>query len=103
MFDFLKYNIWPWVKVKSMYCWWIIKYGGKKNIPPELIFEQMQKTMDGLTNDLMGAFRSIPHDATEQEKRELYDIIKKVGKMKAEINDIFSANKNKQEEKEIRK
>lgn len=43
MLNFIKFTLWPIAKVKLIYWWWIIKYGGKKNIPPDLIFKQKEE------------------------------------------------------------
>ena len=71
MIDFIRFRVWPMVKVKTIHLWWAIRYGGKKNIPPELIFGQMEKSMARMRESLEQAFRLMPPDAPEEEKRDI--------------------------------
>lgn len=77
MLDFLRYNLWPAVKVKSRYYWWVVRYGGEKNIPPELIFGQLQKSMARMKDSLQEALRHLPKDISDEEKQMLLDAIGK--------------------------
>ena len=77
MLDYLKFNVWPWVKVKSRYYWWVIRYGGKRNIPPELMFGQIEKSVARMKENLMQALRHLPPDMGEEEKNMLLDAIGK--------------------------
>ena len=77
MLDFLKYNLWPAVKVKTRYWWWIVKYWGKKDIPPRLIFGQLQKSMMRMKDSLQEALRHLPKDIGDEGKQMLLDAIGK--------------------------
>ncbi|MBI3335847.1 MAG: hypothetical protein HY001_05145 [Candidatus Portnoybacteria bacterium] len=50
--SYLKYEVLPWVKVKLRYWWWILKYGGKKKIPPEIIFGALAKSLERMNENL---------------------------------------------------
>lgn len=89
--NYIRYNIWPILKVRLRYFWWIIKYGGKKNIPRELVFEQVVKNMSNLTENLMGALRHIPDNIDEKEKRELIDLIREAGELEKEFEKARSS------------
>jgi len=73
--NYLKYTFWPAVKVRFTYWWWIVRYGGKKNIPPELIFGKISGSMERMRENLMQAFRHMPDDISEEEKKELLKAI----------------------------
>ena len=93
MFDFIKYSFWPAIKVRAIYFWWIMKYRGKKNIPPELIFNQMQKNMEGLSKNLMDAFRAMPNDVPEDERKQMIEALQKVAGLDSEINNVIKESK----------
>lgn len=59
--DSFRYEIWLPVRVKLIYWYWIIKYGGEKRIPPGVIFEQMAKSTQRMTENLEKAMQ-ISHD-----------------------------------------
>ena len=88
--NFLRYQFWPAAKVRITYWWWIIKYGGKKNIPPELIFSRMAGSMARMNESLMNALRVIPPDTSEEEKRELLELIEKASSFENEVKEITS-------------
>lgn len=74
--DFLEYRFWPAAKVRLVYWWWILKYGGKKRIPPELVFSRMRESMERMNENLMQALRHLPPDAAPKEKQELFDLLR---------------------------
>ena len=86
--DYLKHSLWPFLKVKATYWWWIIKYRGKKNIPPELIFSRMFKSVSGMNDALMNAFRAMPDNLNEQEKNEFLDLMHRAQDLEKEIKDL---------------
>lgn len=73
------------LKVKMVYWWWIVKYGGKKNIPPEIVFNKMEKTMQGFAHDIEQAFRLVDADAPQEEKDLARDAFAKAQELKEEI------------------
>jgi len=79
------------VKVRLIYWWWIIKYGGKKNIPPELIFGKISGNIERMRENLTQAFRYMPDDASESEKKELLDLIRKTD----DLEKAFDKSKHK--------
>ena len=99
MFEFIKYEIWPWVKVRSIYFWWTIKYGGKKNIPQELIFNRMQKSLENSNKNLMNALRVMPDDISADKKEELMNLLRTGAKLDKEVKDVVAKkrleNRNK--------
>lgn len=76
------------MKTRLTYWWWIIKYGGKKKIPPELISKKLDKSIETLHENLMQALRYIPSDASEEEKKELLDVIRMANKLERESKKI---------------
>lgn len=72
---YIKYTLWPAVKVRGLHLWWMLKYRGKKNIPPELILGQMEKSLRRFSESMEQAFRTIPADLSDNERRELLDLM----------------------------
>ncbi len=90
---YLKYSLWPLIKVKCTHLWWSIKYGGKKNIPPELIFGQMEKSMKRFSDSMQQAFRHMPQGASDSEKGEMVDLMGLAQKLEAEIKRLEAEKK----------
>ena len=83
---YLKHTLWPRLKVRLKYWWWIVKYRGKKNIPREVVFGAMAKSLERMNENLMGAYREIPDDMSAEEKRELFEALQRAKDMEGEIN-----------------
>jgi hypothetical protein len=75
MFDKVKYELWPYLKVRSLFFWWAFRYGGVKNIPPEILRERMEKNIEKTRESLQNALRAMPEDATDEERDMLLDAI----------------------------
>lgn len=58
----IKYEHWPPVKVRSKYYYWIVRYGGKKRIPKEVVFGAMAKSLQRMNENLDKAFRAAAED-----------------------------------------
>lgn len=86
--DYLKYNVWPFIKVKCIYFWWVIRYGGKKNIPPELIFGQLQKSMKRFSESMEQAFRHMPGNLSDSEKGEMIDMMGIAKQLEEKIKEL---------------
>lgn len=86
--DYIKYELWPAVKVWSRYYWWVVKYGGKKNIPPEVLWKQMAESMKRTADSLEQALRVVPDNISEEEKRELLSVMSTVADLEREVKDI---------------
>jgi len=71
-----------------MYWWWIVKYGGKKKIPHDLVFKKIEETMQSFKDDLMQAVRYSPEDMTEEERKEFIKILEKTGELSRGIKSI---------------
>lgn len=87
-FNYLRFEIWPLVKTRVIYWWWIIRYGGKKNIPPEVVIETINKTMDNLMFDINSAVRAMPQDASEEEKKLAFEAFAKIQNLESEIKKL---------------
>ncbi|MFH1162363.1 MAG: hypothetical protein V1696_03795 [Candidatus Jorgensenbacteria bacterium] len=85
--DFIRYSFWPMVKVRLLYWWWIVKYGGEKNIPKELLFKKMAESMSRLAENLEAARRAMSPDADQEETKTLIDIMRKVGSLKENVEE----------------
>lgn len=88
MFSYLKYSLWPAIKVRLTFWWWTVKYGGKKNIPRELVFNKMTASMERMQKNLMDALRHMPADIGEDEKKELLNLMRTAGELKNEAESI---------------
>lgn len=85
--SFFRYETWPWIKVKIIYWWWIIRYGGKKNIPLELIFGQITKSIEDFKENLEKAFSFSKDDMSKEELLNFYKITEKINDFKKEIDE----------------
>ena len=89
MMNFLKFTIWPWVKTRLIYWWWIVKYEGKKNIPPEVIFNKLEETAESLADDIQDAVRVSPiEEMTEGERLRMREVSMKVSDFVREIKNL---------------
>ncbi len=70
----IKYELWPPVKVRSKYIWWIVRYGGKKRIPREVIFGAMAKSLQRVNDNLDSAFQIGGHDSNTSAK-EVHQVL----------------------------
>lgn len=73
-------------KIKATYWWWVIKYGGKRNIPPEVIFGALEKTMEELAFDVEQAFRSVQGDASLEEREFAAATFSKIRELHEELD-----------------
>lgn len=71
----IRYEFWPFLKVRLYYWYWIIKYGGKKNIPAAVIFGQMAKSLERMNKNLQLAMRAAPEDTSPEEMAEIREAI----------------------------
>lgn len=85
--DYLRHTLWPAVKVRFTYWWWTVKYGGRNNIPPELIFERMEASMRRSHESLMAALSAMPEDIEEEKRQEFLDLLSGGAKLEEEIRE----------------
>ena len=76
------------LKVRLTYWWWIVKYGGKKNIPRELIFGRMIKSMSRMSENLEKALRAMPPDTSSQEMKQLINLIRTAKELEQAVDSI---------------
>ena len=90
LFERIKYDLWPFLKTRLYLWWWTIKYGGKKNIPKEVFFAQMAKSMERLNQNLQCARASAMDDSDikKSEMDEIYDVIRKVEKLQDGVEEM---------------
>lgn len=79
------YTLWPPIKVRMCYYWWIVRYGGKKNIPREVIFGAMAKSMERMNNNLRLAVSESPDDLSKEDHMQMLKAIEKAEKMQEDI------------------
>ena len=82
----IRYMLWPRLKVRLKYWWWIVKYRGKKNIPREVVFGAMAKSLERMNENLMSAYRETPDDMTAEEKMELFKALQRAKDLEGDIN-----------------
>jgi hypothetical protein len=88
MLDFIRYQIWPPIKVRLTYWWWIIRYGGKKNIPKEVVFRQLEKSVESMADNLEKAINVRNGEMDHQEAAQAIKIAQKVKEFKEEIKNL---------------
>lgn len=81
-------NLWSVVKIKVMYWFWIIKYGGKKKIPPEVVFGKLNETMESLLSNIQEAIKVSPEDMSEEERLMVRELMMKTANLKKEVKDL---------------
>jgi hypothetical protein len=81
MFRKIKYEIWPYLKVRLLFFWWIIRYGGARNIPREMLRKKTEDNILRMKESLMNAIRAIPDNATEEERQMLFDAVRECGEV----------------------
>ena len=86
--------LWPRVRVRLKYWWWILKYRGKKNIPKEVVFGAMAKSLARMNDNLMAAFRETPEDMSEEEIKTLFDAIQKGKDLEGDISRLKDNDSN---------
>ena len=62
-----------------------MKYGGKKNIPLELIFGKISGSMERMQENLMQALRHMPENISEEEKKELLDLLRTANALEKDL------------------
>lgn len=82
--------------MKVKYLWWTVRYGGKKNIPPRLIFNEIAKNMDELSVNLSKTMKNFPTDISENEKKKFFELFQEVGVLGDEINKAKHKDTNKE-------
>ncbi|MDZ7611727.1 MAG: hypothetical protein U5L10_03105 [Candidatus Moranbacteria bacterium] len=91
--DYIRYDLWPLVKVRGTYWWWIVKYRGKKNIPPEVVFQQMSKSLARSEESLEEALKAMPEDSDKEEVKNVREALGRLGSLKDEAEDFERKNK----------
>ncbi len=86
--DTIQHKIWPAVKMRLIYWWWILKYRGKKNIPPELIFGKLEETMKSLSDNVLKAIQASPENMSEEERKMAHDLLTKLQEFEKGVADI---------------
>lgn len=93
--DFIRFKIWPWVKVKATYWRWVIKYGGKKNIPSKVVFGAMEKTLEEMNEEFMNAVRvGDSKDMDDEEKKMISNLMSKMSELGREVKNLGKDDKN---------
>ncbi|MCR4307419.1 MAG: hypothetical protein NUV80_02580 [Candidatus Berkelbacteria bacterium] len=95
MMDFWQFEFWPWVKVRSLFWWWVIKYRGKRHIPARVIFEQMEKSIRSLNENLLNAVGAEPDDLPKAERLQAREALMKAVKLEGEIKKMKSEHEQK--------
>ncbi len=57
--------------------WWIIRYRGKKNIPPECIEKHMEDSMREIRKKLEQVINELPDDVAVEEKQQLRELARR--------------------------
>lgn len=86
----LRYTLWPRVKVRGTYALLALRYGGVRKIPPEVVAQQMQKSVERMEQNLKNALRALPDDVDEEERRLLLTAIGQSEKLKAHAEQLGS-------------
>lgn len=68
---YIRYDLWPRLRVRGTYALLALRYGGKRKIPPEVIRRQLEKSIERMEQNLGNALRALPDDVGEDEKQQL--------------------------------
>lgn len=88
MFDYFAHRVWLFTTVRLKYWWWIVRYGGKKRIPSEVIFGAMEKTIGELQAHILDAVRVLPNDVSEEERLLARETMMKVSNFAKEVKKL---------------
>jgi len=70
-----RYGFLPYLKVRTIFLWWSVRYGGSNNIPREIIAARMEKNIEHTRESLLNARRALPEDATKEDREMLLKTI----------------------------
>lgn len=88
----LRYEKWPKVKVRVRFYWWIVRYRGKKNIPREVVFGSMAKSLERMNDNLEKALQAGADDpdANGDELREVLTAMEKAVELTDGVKELES-------------
>lgn len=69
MIDYIQYDWWPRMKLRLLYYWWVLRYGGKKRIPREIVFGALARSVARMQEDLRKAQEDIPLETMNEDER----------------------------------
>lgn len=86
----IKYELWPPVKVRGRFYWWVIRYGGKKRIPREVVFGAMAKSLQRMNDNLEKAYQIGAHDpnTSAEEVHKVLAVRKKAHELTTNIEKL---------------
>ena len=82
-----------WIYSRGLYLWWIIKYRGKKNIPPEVVFSQIEKNMKLMAENIEKAFEVGRDEMTREDMVQFMELREKIRKLHEGITDVYHESK----------
>jgi len=77
-----------WLKTRPLLWWWIIKYRGKRNIPPQVLFDKIEETMSSLSSSINEAIEMDVEVQSEEERLLARDIYPKIRTLREGIDEI---------------
>ena len=77
-----------WLKTRVRFYWWVIKYGGRKNIPPEVVFGAMAESMERMKENMMNAWRSMPKDVDDEDREQFFEAFAKMQEMERGMEEM---------------
>lgn len=88
----LRYEKWPKIKVRGRFYWWIVRYRGKKNIPREVVFSSMAKSLERMNDNLEKALQAGADDPDTdgEELREVLAAMEKAGELTEGVEELES-------------
>jgi predicted phosphoribosyltransferase len=63
-----------------------MKYGGKKNIPPDVVFGAMRESMERMNINLKQALNHMSDDLSEEDKKEVTELLREAANLEDEAN-----------------
>lgn len=88
----LRYEKWPKIKVRGRFYWWIVRYRGKENIPREVVFGSMAKSLERMNDNMEKALQASVDDpdTNGEELRKVLAAMEKTGELTEEVNELES-------------
>ena len=88
MIFWIKYTILPRLRVRLRFYWWVIKYRGKKNIPPEVIFNSIRRSSQRMIDNLEKASNVEGNYLNHEQTLEFGDMMSKVKELDECLDEV---------------
>lgn len=87
-FDHIRLAAGPEWKVRLRFYWWVVRYGGKKRIPREVVLRSMKESVERMEYNLRRARDEMPAGMPEELRLRLRGAIMRADELGGQIKKI---------------